>query len=229
MKEIDTFRYLMKYVGKYRVKAHLTLEDDFIYDVYDKLDDSYDELYIPCYGCEIRHTYEYDKNGVKFYIYSGREKGKKIVNALKEEYGDSLWLEVDDLSSWDFMVYFYEKDLEKIFTVVKPHCSGAKISPYSPKNLPRKVKNDIDEKQNARYKKLLERLDMNQMEIAHFIRSCVTDFNDVILKKKGKDYDILKERKALRLKPKEFIIYIGMYNEFLDLLEERVNQYESQR
>lgn len=223
LKEIDTFRYLLKYVGKYRVKAHLTLEEDFVYDIFGKLDDSYDDLYIPCYSnCEVRHTYDYDENGVKFYIYCKRPKGKIIVEELKKQYKD-VWFEVDDISPWDYLIYFYEKDLDKIFTIIKPYEGGAKISPYSPKNLPKKVSHNVSDKQLERYRNIISTLNIDDnMKIAQFIKKCTSDFCDVIHEIKGKDYDILKERKALRMTLKEFIIYIGLYDKFLDFLEERI-------
>jgi len=132
----DMFRYLEKYVGKYRVLPHLDIQThDFPRDEKGKIDESFEDLYIPCGSkIEIRHTYE--PNILAFVI---EDKATSVAdNNIKKIHAKypEVTLTLDRVGR-DAFVYFKADDIDKVAEVLKARTSGARIKWQSKRNLKR--------------------------------------------------------------------------------------------
>ena len=241
--------YLKKYIGKFRVKADYDLStNDFPRDELGNIDSSFDDFYIPCankskirhyeqnillYFCSsigrfrniLKQIYE-DKVGSleKLKTYSGKvdEKGKKLFTFNTE-------LMYKELLDKQIILYICEYEEEREFrfktdlmdyiaSLVKPNTSGSSISPLSIKNLPSREYN-IPEEELIKYKEITQNIDKSN---AIILTQIIKKFDNVIQKKKGKDYDIKYERRLSCLKGKEFIHSIGLFDEYLIFLQENL-------
>lgn len=124
--ELYMYRYLERYHGKYRVLSdydYYTL--DWPRDENGKIDDSFEDLYIPCKKGIIRHTYEdYDLLVLCFYD-KNESVSKAIYDEIKKKYPDAnVRYEKDGR---DQFIYFYDKDFDNIAKVIKPRVSGKTI------------------------------------------------------------------------------------------------------
>jgi len=222
MAEDKLFRYLEKYTGTYRVLSRYDEDlEDFPRDENGDIDPSFDELYLKCSKGEVRSSYMTieGKDVILCWYSDSGERGRNVYKAIKEKY-PKIWLEVDDCGTFDYYLYFEEKDLDKVMKFFGPQTSGAKIKWYSDKNLPKPVY-EIPESDAAKYDKIMAKLDKTQK--MQFSRACCSAFDEELTKKfstKRKPYDPAQERKETRMKPKVFIHYKGMWNEFLAFAKE---------
>ena len=147
---MDTY-LTSKYKNKYRVYAHYDLETkDFIRDYDGNLEDSFGDFYLKGRsGIEVKHGYgsqlacyipslQTGNNVLKSYYESviGNPKGKpmdKIVSDLKSGgYVDEV-----DILSIEVFFTFHADHLDILAPIIKLRTSGAGISPFSTKNLPK--------------------------------------------------------------------------------------------
>ena len=227
--------YLRKYVSKFRVKADYDLlTNDFPRDEIGNIDSSFDDFYIPCANNgKIRH---YEQNILK-QIYED-----KIGNL--DKYKTTKLLKEKEITSYDYeeiykkllnkqiLVHIDELDFEGEFrfktdmmnyiaNLVGARTSGANISPFSTKNLP-KEKYNIPTRDLNKYKKIIKPIDKIVL-LAHWIKQ----FDDVIQAKKGNTYDINAERKLSCLSGKEYIHSIGLFDDYLEFLQDKVSEYQN--
>lgn len=120
------FRFLEKYTGKYRVLPHLDYDTgDFPRDEEGNIDESYDDLYIPCKGgIEIRHSYEPNKLAF-ILLEKSPSMVDKIINKVHEK-GPEVKFEVDRAGK-DAFIYFDAKDIDKVAPVLGARTGGARI------------------------------------------------------------------------------------------------------
>lgn len=162
--------YLQKYVGTYRVKSEYDLDtNDFARDANGNLET--DSTYIKCAnGAKIFH---YGKNILECYV-PALQRGRNMLKNLATELGLNLEdygtpcnyrtfyqdLEntkvVFDIDESDAEVWwhFQSKNIELMAKYMKPQTSGANISPFSPKNLP-KQKYALPYENMAVYKQII--------------------------------------------------------------------------
>jgi len=245
--------YLQNYEKKYRVKADYNLRtNDFIRDEEGNLDKSFDDFYIPCGKGKIRHyqneillfycpsigkfrnilkkIYE-DKIGnlEKFETFKISKKGESTkifdIEFMYKELLDEKVIEYIDEFEEEGEFRFKTDLMEYIADLVGAKTSGASISPFSPKNLPNK-KIDIPLENLTEYKEIIKDLDKSELLLINRIQ---TQFDTVIKAKKGKLYDINKERKLSCLSGKEFIYSIGLFDDYLKFLNEKVLIYQKEK
>lgn len=220
--------YMMKYKGKYRVLPELDLStNDFPRDSNGNIEDSCG-LYITCYnGAKI---YDYGQDGhremqLAAYIPS-RIRGRNIKKEMDKQGIDYYnYDETDDESSF----VFSSNDIDKVATLMKAKTSGAKTSPFSSKNLPKNTV-EIPEDKIALYKEITGRLQRNDVFIIKGINSSF--MNEVLAKKlrekgKRKLFDWRTDQKQMRLSRdiKGYIYSKGLWQEYIDYLDKRVNEY----
>ena len=123
---IYMYRYLEKYHGKYRVLSDYDLVTlDWPRDSNGEIDESFDDLYIPCKKGIIRHTYDdYDLLALCFYNKSASVVNK-VYDEIKKKHPE-VNLRIDEQGR-DWFIYFYDKDLDTIADIIKPRTSGARI------------------------------------------------------------------------------------------------------
>ena len=127
------FRYLEKYHGKFRVLSDYDLQTlDWPRDSSGRIDDEFEDLYIPCKKGIIRHTYnDYDQLALCFYD-KNESISKKIYDEIKATCKGAKVL-YEKLGR-DQFIYFYDKDIDEIAKVIKPRVSGARIKWHAKSN-----------------------------------------------------------------------------------------------
>ncbi len=240
-------RYLeQKYKGTYRIKAHYDKStNDWCRDVNDDYDDSFSDFYIDCKnGIEIKHgvgsilscyipSSNRGRNILKqIYIDNFKKDTNKlsIDSICKKLIDDNILIDIDVL---DGEVYFTFKNnlIDYIAKLVGAKTSGANVSPFSIRNLP-KTHYIIPEKDLIGYKEAIKLLPTITIERNNkdgknisitipsgaVINSIMRDFNNIIKDYKGKEYDINKEQRKVGLKGKEFIHSIGLWKSLLEYI-----------
>lgn len=220
--ENTMFRYLEKYVGTYRVLAHYDeFKNDFPRDKQGQLDNSFDDLYIPCVKAsgEIRHTY---KEGMLAYYCPKITVARNLVKIIESK-KNPIEITFEDCGE-EALIYFKESDLAYFAKLVSAKTNGKNISPYSKRNLQKKdskVQEDlisIPEKEMNRYSSLLSAIPKNKKMI--FAKFIINDFMEQLLKNKA-----LKEQKEeLDLDSKSFIYYTGNWNKFIKFASDRARK-----
>lgn len=221
-------QYLLKYKGKYRILPVIDQDtNDFPRDSSGNIEDDL-EIYISC------------RNGNKIEYYGLNEsrravllayipslgRGRNIKKALDKQGINILYY---DESDEEVLFHFNAADIETVATLMKAKTSGANISPYSKKNLP-KTKIDIPKEDMAAYKDIVDKVDKNDKLLIHRI---TTEFLDKVLAKelrpKGtrKPYDYKTEMKKLKLASdsKGYIWTKELWNEYLEFLEKEIDSY----
>ena len=211
------YRYLEKYIGKYRVLANYDLyTNDFPRDSNNAIDKSFDDLYIPCKKGVIKHTYDdYDK--LALCLYDKRlSVAKSIFNDINNKYSN---LDIELISEGnDNYIYFYDKDISKIATIVKPKISGAKIKWSDNRNLP-KVEYNIPIEDINKYTKIISKIPKNKKMI--FIKTCNSEFLDSISKK---DFNAKLDMKISRLSTKEYIHSKDLWDKYLKFIKKKIKE-----
>lgn len=216
------FRYLERYIKKYRVKAYYDLEtDDFPRDSAGTYDDEFEDLYIPCKKGMIKHA----TCDTLYWYTDSLTKGRNIYEEIIQNGLKDIVLEYEETSS-DVLIYFDSKDIEKIAEIVEPLTGGSKIKPFNSSNLPKQLyiipKSDEEKYNNISSKIKIE----EKFEKMRFIMNIMKDFDAIIEKNKsikGKSYNVKEERKKSALNLKMFIHSIGMWDEFIKFFEEKIN------
>lgn len=217
--------YLMRYKGKYRLLCELDQNtNDFPRDDNGNIEDI--DMYISCqYGNRI---YNYGHGKLIAYVPSlGR--GHNIIKTLKEKD-----VEYFDLIETDEEVEFKFKaaDIETVAELMKARTSGASISPFSSKNLP-KTKVEIPKEKMALYKEITK--DIPKGELLCISRA-TNEFLDNIMpkslcrrtKKKSTTFNIREDMKKMKLarQSKEYIWVKGYFDEYLDYLKNNLKNFQ---
>lgn len=224
----------MKYVGKYRVLSELTLDThDFIRDSEGNIHPDYDELYIECNrGARIKHSYI--KNTLCYWT-----NKVSIFKSTKKKFDDNNIEYTDEDAGEDFIIYFNDKDMNKVAKLVGAKTTGKKISPFDSKNIPGRIEkanssNSIKEpKIMSIYKVPVEDMklyydalpnSMSRVEKRQLTKQITKDFDAIIIKKKGSEYNPSEERDKLNMKPKEFIHYLGLWQDYIEYIKSRISK-----
>ena len=120
----------------------------------------------------------------------------------------------------DGFIYFNSKDIKKIATIVKPKTSGAKIDPFSNKNLP-KIEYKIPSKDLSELYTLTK--DLSKIETMQFFKRVNSDFIKEIKKLNGKAFNGKEEHKKSRLGSKEFIHSIGLWDKYIKYVKKQLS------
>ena len=195
------------------------------------LNDSFDDLYIPCASkCYIMH-HEYN---TLVAIIPSMTKGNNIIKDIYEErfgentsYGiayEELYKEVIKLGNivkiepcdlinkkgkniGEMLIYFKNDYMSTMAKYLKPQTNGANTIPFSVKNLP-KSKYEIPEEDLIEYKNIASKF-KKSLDVGHLTKQFCKDFDKADMKLKG-------------LKGKEYIHSIGKWDEYLNYLKMRI-------
>ena len=210
--------YLTRYKGKYRLLCELDQNtNDFPRNDGGSIEDV--DMYISCQ--QGNRIYNYGHGKLIAYIPSlGR--GHNIVKALKEkgvEYID--YLETDEEVEFKFKA----ADIEIVAELMKAKTSGASISPFSSKNLP-KTKIEIPTDKISLYKEITKDIPKGELLcISRATNEFLDDFMAKSLctggKKKYATFDVREDMKKMKLarQSKEYIYIKGFWNEYIDYLK----------
>lgn len=230
-------KYLMKYKGQYRIKPNLDLElNDVPRDESGSIDSSYDDIYIKCAnGAQIYH---YGHSTLVAYIPSlGR--GHNILIAIAKELNiiddesksrdyEALYSSLNkDKTVFDIVesdseveFKFNAKNIELIAKYLKPQTSGADISPFSSKNLPKASylipRDDLEE-----YSKITDAIPKSdKLLIGHITKRFMDDIlsKDKLYRTVPMKIDIRKKM----LKNKEYIHSMGYWGKYVEYLKKEL-------
>lgn len=223
--------YLMKYKGKYRLLCELDQNsNDFPRSDDDSIEDI--DVYISCqHGSKI-FVYGHIDNKRPVWLIAyipSLGRGRNIIKALNEkgvEYIDCI--ESDEEVEFKFRA----SDIEIVAELMKARTSGASISPFSNRNLPKSdVK--IPTEKIALYKEITSVIPKGDLLI---ISRLTNDFLEEILskslgrggKKKFTPFDYKSDMKKLKLarQSKEYIFVKGYFDEYLDYLENNLKNFQ---
>lgn len=210
-------------------KDKYRLMPDLLYDKTDfsrNMDGSIDEdaVYIKCqFGCKI---YSYGNGTLTAYIPSlGR--GRNIRKAMDK---DKIPYTDYDESDSEVSFHFKAKDIETVAKMLKASTSGASISPFSSRNIPKNKEAEIPEEEMQRYKSIASKVDKKDILK---IRTWNNEFLINVLQKKirketkNKKYDAKEEMKSMNMgrQTKEFIWTKGMFEDYLNYIDSAIQSY----
>lgn len=234
-----------KYKGKYRLRCEL---DKSTYDFPRTLKGSYEEsdIYIDCmYGIKV---FYYGHSILECYIPT-LQRGRNIVRKLyaeninpnnvsisEDEKRTSYKIIDQDTFNYDIknskfifniietdsevIFKFYEKNSELILPILKPKTSGASISPFSSKNLP-KAKYVISADQMSEYESIIKPLkeDCKLLVLSQITQKYI---NSLSKKKQYRGVDMKTYMRKKMLKGKDFIHSEGYWDDYLKYLRKEV-------
>lgn len=218
--------YLMKYKGRYRLLCELDQNtNDFPRDYDGSIDDT--DVYISCQHGNKIFVYGHIDNKRPVWLLAyvpSLIRGHKIIKTLKEKD-----IEIIDIRENDEEVEFKFKatDIKIVAELMKARTSGASISPFSNKNLPRSEV-EIPTDKIALYKEITSVIPKCDLLL---ISRLTNDFLDNVLSKSlrnsgKKTYDYKSEMKKLKMsrQVKEYIYIKNMFNEYLDYLKKEIEK-----
>jgi len=212
--------YLLKYKGTYRLKAPIDLrKNEFLRD---EKGNYYDhDIYIDC------------KGGNQIYHYGGKElialvnstiRGKNIIKKLKEDGMEDVILKVWETDA-ETLIFFHVKDIELFAKLLGARTSGAKISPFSVKNLPKPDKPkynkyEIPVEHKEQYDKMLELIKQyikkSGLAIGKAYERFYADFSKVV------KMDLVKESKDKNYKVLHMICRLNLLNDAIKWLNKNL-------
>ena len=229
--------YLSRYIGTYRVKSEYDLDtNDFARNPDGSLDQN--NTYIKC--ANDAKIFHYGKNILECYVPS-LQRGRNMLKGLATELGftladygtpcnyNALYQDLEntkvvfdiDESDAEVWWHFQSKNIELMAKYMKPQTSGANISPFSLKNLP-KQKYTIPYENMVVYKQIINDANLDNKLV---IGKLTNDFITKIVPKKHRLYaksDMKKEMRKVMLNGKEFIHSIGLWDEFMNFLRKKL-------
>lgn len=212
--------YLLKYKDKYRILPSIDIEtNDFARDVTGNIDD--DSIYIPCAAncCVWYYGLNESRKPVLGAHISSKTRGRNLTRAMKEDGVNFFGYEESDDEA-EF--YFLASDIEDVMKYLKPRTSGASISPWSKKNLP-KSDCQLPEEEKAKYKEVSSKLGTEGMGV---IRKYNQDFlmtmqKDIRKRTKDKKFECAKDMREMQMTRmfKEYVYTKGYWDGYLDGLK----------
>ena len=175
---------------------------------------SENDIYIDCYK-NIR-IYHYGNRTLMAYIPSiGR--GHNIIKLINEIESDLIF-DIEETSQ-EILFKFNYKHSDKIIPLLNPKTSGANISPFSSRNLPKNKDYKIPDEEFVSYKDIVSKIPRERMiDITHttnnYLKSLTT--------KRNTWEDIKADMAKKCLKPKEYIHSIGKWNDYINYLRKEL-------
>ena len=220
--------YLLKYKGKYRLLPELCLDtNDFPRDASGGIDKE-TGIYIKCsQGNKIVYWgLNSSRRGVLLAYIPSLGRGRNIKRELVKQ-GVEI-LDYDE-SDEEVTFQFLASDIEPVAKLMKANTSGANISPFSTKNLP-KVTIDIPENEILKYKILVSKVGTAGMSMIRMANKAFLD--DILAKKlrppkKRKPFDYASDMRQMKLSrdTKGYIYKKGLWNDYLNYLEKEIDSY----
>ena len=221
MNKLDNY-LTQHYKGKYRVKAHYDQStNDFIRNSEGELDESFGDFYLSGKsGIEIHHgiggelacyvpKLQTGNNILKsYYDKMIGNHGKKSVATCVNELIEQGYINDCDILSVEIYFTFNAKYLDDLAPIVKLKTSGANISPFSVRNLP-KAPYSIPKKDMDKYKKV--KGDLNGLQISRI--------QDAFIREKC-DKDFKTKMKKEMLKATQYIHKLGLWDEWCEYVKE---------
>lgn len=218
--------YILKFKGKYRLLPDIELRtNDFIKDENGNI--SEDHVYIDCkHGCNIR-TYGHINGSKAVYLTAyipSLYRGRKIKKTMDEQGIEYVqYIEGDEEVEFKFKAL----DIEKVADLMNAKTSGANISPFSTRNLPR-ANIKIPTEENDRYKIVIADVQKTDLLLIHRITDAfLVNILNKKLRKTDKTFQFSSDMRKLKMSrmAKEYIWSKGLFNEYLIYLKKEINKF----
>ena len=116
---------------------------------------------------------------------------------------------------------FKDKNMKEIASVLKPQTSGANISPFSSKNLPKK-KRVLTNAQIEEYRKITSVIPKeDKLKVSHINDDFITD--KLCKKYRISTQNAKAEMKKELLKPLDYFSYKGMWSDYIKYLKKEIS------
>ena len=202
-----------KFKGIYRLKVPYNLATK---QFSRKLNGTFEDIdiYIDCkHGNKIMH---YGGSILQAYIPS-LIRGHNIIKLINEIESDLIF-DIEETSQ-EILFKFNYKHSDKIIPLLNPKTSGANISPFSSRNLPKNKDYKIPDEEFVSYKEIVSKIPRERMiDITHttnnYLKSLTT--------KRNTGEDIKADMAKKCLKPKEYIHSIGKWNDYINYLRKEL-------
>ena len=144
-------------------------------------------------------------------------RGHNIIKAIQKELGDDVIYNIEETDS-EIMFRFNSKHMDELEKYLKPKTSGASISPFSSRNLP-KSDYKIPDEEFVVYKEIVAKIPRERIiDITHtsnnYLKSLAT--------KRNTWEDIKADMAKKCLKTKEYIHSIGKWNDYINYLRKEL-------
>ena len=169
---------------------------------------------------------DYYKN-VRIYHYGNRilmayipsiGRGHNIIKAIQEELGNDIIYNIEETDS-EIMFRFNSKYMDKLEKYLNPKTSGANISPFSSRNLPKNKDYKIPDEEFVSYKEIVAKIPRERMiDITHMTNNYLKSLTT----KRNTWEDIKADMAKKCLKPKEYIHSIGKWNDYINYLRKEL-------
>ena len=145
-------------------------------------------------------------------------RGHNIIKTIQEELGNDIIYNIEETSQ-EILFKFNYKHSDKIIPLLNPKTSGANISPFSSRNLPKNKDYRIPDEEFVSYKEMVSKIPRERMiDITHttnnYLKSLTT--------KRNTWEDIKADMAKKCLKPKEYIHSIGKWNDYINYLRKEL-------
>lgn len=220
MRNMDMY-LVNKYKGKYRVKAHYDQQTkDFIRDDEGNLDPDFGDFYLSGRsGIEVKHgvgaelacyipKLQLGNNILKAYYDSViGNRGDKSVDKIVSELKNGGYVNDVDVLSTEIFFTFDADHLDTLAPIIKLKTSGASISPFSTRNLP-KAPYTIPKADMDKYKKAKDGL--SGLEIARLNEQFIAE-------NFGSDFKTNLRKEML--KPVQYFHKAGAWDRYCEFIE----------
>lgn len=144
-------------------------------------------------------------------------RGHNILKSINE-IDQSIIFDIEETDS-EILFKFKYADSDKIIPLLKPKTSGANISPFSSRNLPKNKTFKIPDEQLEAYQEIVSKIPQERiLTLTHrtnsFIKSLATKRNPI--------ENIKADMKLKGLRGKEYIYSIGEWDNYIKFLKENI-------
>ena len=173
-------------------------------------------MYIDCqFGNKVFH---FGGSILQAYIPS-LQRGHNIVKAIQQS-NPSIIFNIEETDS-EILFKFKYVDSDKIIPLLKPRTSGASISPFSLKNLPRNKDFKIPDGKLTQYKQIVSKIPPEKLLI---IGRMTNSFLQTLVTKKNPWENIKADMRLKCVKGKEYIYIIDKWDEYLKYLNDKITE-----
>jgi hypothetical protein len=207
---------IKKYKGVYRLRAPIDQrKNDFPREIDNKYAEN--DCYIDClHGNKI--TY-YGKSILQAYIPS-LIRGHNILKAINE-INSSIIFDIEETDE-EVLFKFKYVDSDKIIPLLKPRTSGANISPFSTRNLPKNKDYKIPDEDLNLYKEIVAKIPPERiLVLTHITNSYIK----TLVNRRNTMDKIRADMKLKGLSGKNYIHSIGKWKDYIKYLEKNLNEF----
>ena len=204
-----------KFKGIYRLKVPI---DSHTNDYCRKLNGTCEDvdMYIDCqFGNKVFH---FGGSILQAYIPS-LQRGHNIVKAIQQS-NPSIIFNIEETDS-EILFKFKYVNSDSIIPLLKPKISGANISPFSLKNLPRNKDFKIPDDKLTQYKQIVSKIPPEKLLT---IGRMTNSFLQTLVTKKNPWENIKADMRLKCVKGKEYIYIIDKWDEYLKYLNDKITE-----